>query len=264
MPVGVSTSCFYPMETEQAFLCLGQAGIRDAEIFFNAASEAEQPQLQTILDIQKKYEITVRAVHPYCTFAEPYLLFSNYMRRFRDGVEIYRRLGDTCHSLGCDVLILHGDREPFHVSAAEYAERYCMLAQALEADGIRLTQENVVRFRSADLQILRTLRDALGEKFYMTFDVKQAVRCGFDPLAIAKEFAPYIVHVHLSDHGPAGDCLLPGRGSFDFRSLFSVLHGAKGNADYVLEVYRGAFQTDAELVETYKTTADLLSERTNL
>ena len=262
MSVGISTSCWYPTETECAFGRLARLGVHDAEIFFNAESETRGSIMQTILSTQKEYGVNVHAVHPFCTFAEPYLLFSNYKRRFQDGVEIYRRLGDTCHALGSDILILHGDREPFHIGEEEYIERFCTLAQTLERDGIRLTQENVVRFRSADVSILRRLRDALGEHFYMTFDVKQAVRCGLDPLELAREFIPHIVHVHLSDHGAAGDCLLPGRGNFDFRTLFSMLHAAGGCADYVLEVYRGAFQSDDELVETYKMTADLLSENT--
>ena len=260
MPVGVSTSCLYPMQTERAFERLAQFGIRDAEIFFNSESETQGALLREIVAVQRAYGVAVHAVHPYCTFAEPYLLFSSYRRRFEDGVELYRRLGDACRALGCDLLILHGDREPFHIGEAEYAERFCILAQALERDGVRLTQENVVRFRSADVQMLRTLRDALGERFYMTFDVKQAVRCGLEPLALAREFAPHIVHAHVSDHGEAGDCLLPGRGSFDFRALFSVLRGA----DSVLEVYRGAFREETELVESYKLLADLLSERTKI
>ena len=39
MKLGVSTSCFYPLETELALEQVGKSGVRNTEIFFNAESE---------------------------------------------------------------------------------------------------------------------------------------------------------------------------------------------------------------------------------
>ena len=39
MKIGVSTSCFYPVETEIALEEIGKAGVKVTEVFFNAQSE---------------------------------------------------------------------------------------------------------------------------------------------------------------------------------------------------------------------------------
>ena len=55
MKIGVSTSCFYPLETEVSLENLGKAGIRHTEIFFNALSELKQSFVDMLLDIQNEY-----------------------------------------------------------------------------------------------------------------------------------------------------------------------------------------------------------------
>ena len=250
--IGISTSCFYPLETEKALLFLAQNGVRDVEIFFNAGCETQGELFRTIQKIVRDHEMCVHAVHPYFTFAESNLLFSNYHRRFLDGVELYRRLAEACLGLSCDLLILHGEKEPFRISEELYIERYGTLENTLFESGVRLTQENVVRFRSQNPELLAHMRRDLGDRFRMTFDVKQAVRCGLDPLTLAAEFADSIVHVHLSDHGEEGDCLLPGSGVFPFDRLFSVLRKADFRGDCVVELYRSAFAEPSMLLESYK------------
>ena len=41
MEIGASSSCFYPMETEKAFLHVASHGFRNIEIFLNSPSETE-------------------------------------------------------------------------------------------------------------------------------------------------------------------------------------------------------------------------------
>ena len=41
MRIGMSSSCFYPQETEASLRRIGEAGAKTAEIFFNAPSELE-------------------------------------------------------------------------------------------------------------------------------------------------------------------------------------------------------------------------------
>ena len=71
---------------------------------------------------------------------------------------------------------------------------------------------------------------------------EMAVRCGVDPLDLARRFAPQIVHLHLSDHGEKGDCLPVGEGSFDFPALFRVLFDGGFRGDGVLELYRSCYE----------------------
>ena len=81
MKIGVSTSCFYPLETEVSLENLGKAGIRHTEIFFNALSELKQSFVDMLLDIKSEYGITVASVHPTMSLAESFMIFSNCERR---------------------------------------------------------------------------------------------------------------------------------------------------------------------------------------
>ena len=250
MQIGVSTSCLYPMLTEQALRTVAESGVRETEIFFNAECETRGDLFREICAIREAYGLHIQAVHPYFTFVESRLLFDAYKRRFFDGMEFVKRLCETCRALGSNRLILHGEREPFKISEAEYIERFGELAMLTAGEGVALTQENVVHFRSQDPEFLSRMQRELGDLFAMTFDVKQAVRSGVDPIALAKRFAPQIVHLHLSDHGDIGDCLPIGKGSFDFSRLFGVLKDGGFYGDGVVELYRACYKETRELSES--------------
>ena len=64
------------------------------------------------------------------------------------------------------------------------------------------------------LPFLLEMRDALGKQARFVLDIKQAVRSGEDPLAMLRGLGSHVVHVHMSDHGEYGDCLLLGKGAF--------------------------------------------------
>ncbi len=256
MQIGVSTSCLYPMLTEQAFRTLGESGVRETEIFFNAQCETNGALLRELLAIQAHYSLHVQAVHPYFTFAESRLLFDTYRRRFLDGTEFVRQLCETALTLGSRTLILHGEKEPFHIPEEEYIERFGILAEMTEKMGVTLTQENVVRFRGQDPDFLMRMHRQLGDRFAMTLDVKQAVRSGVDPLILARRFAQQIVHLHLSDHGEKGDCLPVGEGSFDFSALFRTLRDGGFQGDGVLELYRWCYDDPSELLKSAEKLSD--------
>lgn len=258
MALGISSSCYYPMETEKAVRHLADAGVQDIEIFFNARCETKGPILRKISSIVRSEGMRVRAVHPYFTFCETYLLFGGYERRFQDGMELYRELCETCSILGADILNIHGEREPFRLEENAYFDHFGKLSAMTKENGVRLSQENVVRFRSQNPDFLRRMRDALKSDFHMTLDVKQAVRSSVDVMALAKEFSREIVHVHLSDHGERGDCLLPGCGSFDFSQLFRILHDAEYKGHYVLELYRQNYKREEDLLLSYKNLQKIL------
>ncbi|MBQ7541074.1 MAG: sugar phosphate isomerase/epimerase [Clostridia bacterium] len=241
MQIGISTSCLYPLPTDEALLRLAQMDVREVEIFFNAGCETRGSLLRELCAIREAYGIRVQAVHPYFSFAESYTLFGIYPRRVQDAMELYKGLCEACRALDCDKLVLHGEKEPFSLSAQAYIERFAALAEQTRGDGVLLTQENVVRFRAAEPGFLRQMRQELGDLFAMTLDVKQAARSGVDPLSLAREFAPQIAHLHLSDHGPGGDCLPPGTGAFDFRALFATLYTNGFSGDGVLELYSSCF-----------------------
>ncbi|MCL2508349.1 MAG: sugar phosphate isomerase/epimerase [Oscillospiraceae bacterium] len=249
--IGISTSCYYPLETETALEKIGQAGARTCELFINSESETRPHLLGEFIKIKEYYGIEVNSVH--CmTFAEPFSVFSNYYRRFLDSIDEYKRVYEACTRLGSGICVFHGERLPAKIDEEEYFERVAVLSEAAREEGVVLTQENVVNFRSQSTSFLRRMRKYLGSNFKLTLDVKQAVRSQKDPAELAEIFAQDIINVHISDHDVDGDCLPPLSGSFDFGKLFTILndHGYRGN--YIIELYRDSYEDEAEIVESYK------------
>ncbi len=264
MHIGVSTSCFYPMETEKALLTLAESGVKTAEIFFNSHSEITGSVIREIMAIKENYGITVNSVHPYLSFGETYLVFSEYYRRFLDSAEEFKRFFDTASKLGSHICVFHGEKFPYRITPEAYIERVGILSEAAKAQGVMLTQENVVNFRSQSLDFLQQMKDELGDLFHLTFDIKQAVRSKVSPLELAQKFSESIVNVHISDHTAEHDCLPPLCGEFDFASLFEIMQKSDYCGNYIVELYSSNFKTVAELMKSYKNIAELFNKTCNI
>ena len=127
MNVGVSTASFYPLETELALTKIGKAGIKNSEIFFNCENELKPAFIDMLCDIKDEYNINITSVHPTCSLAESFLLFSEYKRRFYEGLDKFARYSEIAAQLGAKYIIMHGGKNNFLLSDEEYCERYMML-----------------------------------------------------------------------------------------------------------------------------------------
>ena len=258
MKLGVSTSCYYPLETELALEEIGKAGIPVTEIFFNAPMELKPSFIDLLENIKNQYGITVTAIHPTLSFTEAFMMFSDYERRCRDMEDSFRRYGEIAAQLGAGYIVLHGGKTSAGLEDEEYCERYMRLKEAALQSGVTVLQENVARRHAGDIEFLRAMRDILGKDAEFCLDIKQSMRCGNDPMALIREFLPYTRHLHISDHSPASDCLLPGNGGFDFVSLFSFLAKNRYAGAAVIEVYKDAYHHYKEIVISYKNLKKLL------
>lgn len=249
MSIGISTASFYPELTETALRVCGEQGVPCTEIFINAPSEIEPPFVRELARIKQAYGTKVLSIHPFTAAIEGYMLFSAYERRFIDAMDFYMRYAEAAATLGAKYIVLHGDRTPTPVlSCAEYTERFLQLNLRMQTLGVTLTQENVNLYSASKPDFIRGMRKYSGDTISFTFDVKQAVRSGHTPLQLLEAMGEKIVHVHVSDHTDGADCLLPGRGRYDFGALFDRLDGQGYDGDYVIEVYNAAYQSYDELV----------------
>lgn len=251
MKLGVSTSCFYPLETEVSLENLGKAGIKHTEIFFNALSELKQSFVDMLLDIQKEYGITVDSIHPTMSLAESFMIFSNYDRRYREAEEQYRRYSEIAAQLGAKYIIMHGGKPNGILTDEEYCERYMRLKEITQENCVDILQENVVRFRAGEIEFLRSMRNILGEDAAFCIDLKQSLRCGYDPYALIEEFSDNIKHYHISDHSVSSDCLLPGDGGFDFEGFFSVLKQKDFDGSCIIEVYNDCYRSYQDIYDSF-------------
>lgn len=258
MNLGISTASFYPLETELALEEVGKAGIKTTEIFFNAESELKDSFIDMLVDIKERYDMNITAVHPTMSLAESFMIFSAYERRFHEALRQYRRYSEVAERLGAKYIIMHGGKPNGILNDEEYCQRYMQLKDETRQNGVTVLQENVVKFRSGDIEFLRSMKEILGDEAEFCFDIKQSVRCGYLPIDTMVEFYENIKHFHISDHSVAGDCLLPGNGKFDFKTFFKILNEKGYDGSLVTEVYSFSYKEYKDIFDSHKKTQKML------
>lgn len=249
--IGISTSCFYPLETELSLENIGKAGIDTTEVFFNAECELKPGFIDMLTDIKNEYGIKVTSVHPSMSLAESFVLFSAYDRRFYEGLDSYRRYAEIAAELGAKYIIMHGGKPNGILTDEEYCDRYMILNEATKKQGITVLQENVVKFRAGDAEFLQSMVDILGKDAEFCLDIKQAIRCGYNPIDLMERFKDNIKHFHISDHSLAGDCLLPGTGGFNFKNFFELCNKNGYKGAFITEVYSNCYKSYDEIYKAY-------------
>ncbi len=252
MNIGISTASFYPLETEIALEQIGKSGVTTTEIFFNAESELKPAFIDMLKDIQNEYSLNIPSIHPTMSLAESFMIFSEYERRFHESLYKFARYSEIAAELGAKYIILHGGKPNGLLSDEEYCERYMALNAETQKNGVTVLQENVVCFRAGDIEFLRSMRDILQDDAKFCLDIKQSVRCGYNPFDLIEEFSDNIKHCHISDHSIASDCLLPLNGKFDFKQLFNILKDKGYNGAFIIEVYNNSYKEYEEIFNSYK------------
>lgn len=249
MSIGLSSACFYPLETEKSFERAGELGAKIVEIFMNADSEFTPEYLNRLYDIKEHYGIRVPSVHTMASFTESYYLFSSYERRYLEARETsFKRHFDVMHKMGAEILVLHGAKIPGSITDEEYFERFAYLTEMGKKEGLKVAQENVVHYRSESPEFLMRMAEYIGDDFNMVFDIKQSRRTGVDPFEFAEKLHPYIRHIHISDHDDKRDCMVPfAGGNFDFQRFFDMMKSYDYNGDYIVELYENGYENDGQL-----------------
>lgn len=254
MDIGISTGCLYPMLTEDCLKALCDIGFRNFEIFFNTFSELETDYLDNILKIISPYNAKVVSIHPFTSGFESYLLFSNYERRFYDGVTFYEKYFRTAKYIGANKVVLHGLTTVYKSSMtnSEYFRRFDILQNSAEKYNVSLLQENVNLFRSNNICFIKDMKTEIPLSAGFVCDVKQAVRGGISPFEMVQTMGSHLRHIHINDFDHDNNCVLPGKGCFDFNLFFDTIKNAGFDNDIIIEVYRSSFETLNELLDSYK------------
>lgn len=247
MSIGVSTSCFYPLETELALKKVASLGVKTCEIFFNTWSEIEPPFLKELCQIIDANGLRIPSVHPFFSFGEPYLLFSEYERRFTDTLGLFGKYFNAMNLLGAEILVMHGCKLQGGIPNELYFERFAKLAEKGREQGVVVAQENVVHYRSESPAFLAKMKAAIGPAFKTVLDIKQARRAGFSADEFVSALGESIAHIHISDLSETQDCLPPGEGSFDFGRFISRVSESGYTGDYIIELYRNNFRDESQL-----------------
>lgn len=248
MKTGMSSACFYPLETEKAVIRCGEMGFKNLEIFVNSYCELSGSILNEIRSAVNYYGINVCSVHPFTSFAEPFIFFGSYDRRVNDGIEFYKNYFEFANKVGANILVLHGARTLYTVDNEEYFERYARLYNAGKEFGITVSQENVVNWRSQSPDFIRRMNEYLNGNFAMTLDLKQCRRAGESPLDFIRAVGEKIVNVHISDYNDSCDCIAPFEGKENFADTVSALKRIGYRGEFLIELYRNGFENDEQII----------------
>ena len=257
MKLGISTACFYPLETELALEYLCKNGIDNTEIFFNSRSELKSSFIDILSDIKDRYNMNITSIHPTLSLAESFMMFSAYERRFYDALDDYSRYSEIAAELGAKYIILHGGKQHGVLYDEEYCERYMALKNATLKNGVTVLQENVFKHRAGDFEFLSAIKKHLGDDAEFCLDIKQAIRCGYSPITLMEELGDNIKHYHISDHSPASDCQLPLNGGFDFKGFFEILKNRNYQGSCIIEVYNNAYNDYSQIIKSKKSLENL-------
>ena len=250
MLAGVSTSSFFPLETEKALRLLGENGIKNAELFVNDISEIRGAIFSEITSIISGYGMNIVSVHPFLAPLEDYLLFRDYKRRVDTFLDIYREFFEFAQKVGAGILVFHGGAADHVISTEKYAERYLMLADAAAPYSVTIAQENVHYCKSGSIDFLKALEKECGGRARFVLDIKQALREGYDPVELVNAVGESVIHVHMSDNRPGKDCIPIGQGTYDHRVLISALRSKGFDGALIVELYRSGFSDCSDLTES--------------
>ncbi len=260
MDIGLSSACFYPLETEKSVIRACETGAKTIEIFMNAHSEFQPDFVKNMAEICKSNGVKVASVHTMGSFTESYHLFSSYKRRYFEAKETsFKRHFDVMHTLGAEILVMHGIKKPGSITDEEYFDRFGELIRMGKAEGLQVCQENVVHYRSESPEFLLRMGEYIGDDFNMVFDIKQSIRTGLNSFEFADKLHKYIKHIHISDHNNEKDCLVPCKnGNFDFKKFFDLMKSHNYQGDYIIELYENGYESDNELTNAMNELKKLL------
>ena len=254
MNFGISTACFYPLETEKSLERVNNCGCNYTELFVNAFSEFNDEYLNRFKKIKEENSTKIISVHPFTSLLETQFIFGDYPRRFEEGLELYKHIFSFTAELGAKISVLHGAKKEYPITCEEYTERYARLYELAKQNGVMLAQECVDRCKSSSPAFLAEMRRLFPEAKFV-LDLKQTRRAFTNYKEYIDAMGSNIVHLHLSD-GVGCDnkkpCLPIGDGDFDFRQFFRELDEVGFKGDAILELYSNNFKTDDELISSIK------------
>lgn len=253
MNIGVSTACLYPEPLEEALYSLAVNGVSNVEIFVNTHSELKKSFAHGVASLLKRFDVKCTSVHPFTCEIEPLMFFSNYERRINDMLEYYKLYFRFMNIVGADTFVFHGGKPMSTLTPELYCERYLQLYRLGKEFGVTVAVENVSRCKSANSSFVKDIANRLGDEFAFVLDTKQAIRAGESPFRFIEAVGDKITNVHISDSGEMGDCLLIGKGRFNFRQFFEKLNVVSPDCNITLELYRNGFGGISDLITSYNT-----------
>ncbi len=251
MKLGISTASFYGKKyTEEALEFLAQNGVDCCEVFLSSFSEYTETFAQKLLSVKGNTE--VYSMHTLNSQFEGQL-FSHSERQYNDAIEIFRSALSVGKMLGAHFYVMHGPQQMKYTKYVTnyefFGKRTAELAKITAEYGLMLTWENVHWAHYNHPFFMQNIRKYCDVPVGNTLDIKQAAQSDTTIDKYIFDMDGNIKNVHIVDFDEEGKLVLPGRGYYDYKSLFDRLDGYDGAV--MIEVYDGCYSDFSEIIQSY-------------
>lgn len=249
MEVGISTaSLFCRMTTEDALKYLSQNKVSSVEVFLSTYYEYQKKFAKTLSKV--KGETSVHSIHTLNTQFEPQL-YSVNSRAEKDAFDMLKNVLFVGKKIGAKNYTFHGlarvKRTPYNYDLDKVGLTTQKIIDECSKNGITLCYENVhwaIYNYAGFFKQMKKRCPALKA----TLDIKQAYQSGVSVYDYIDDMQGNINTVHLTDRDADGKLCLPGKGCYDYLSLFKALKDAGFDGSVIVEVYKGDYETPTQLL----------------
>lgn len=253
MEIGISTaSLFGRYFTEETFEPMREIGAKVAEVFFATHSEYTNDFANIVNE--KRGDIKIHSIHALTTQFEPDIFNLNPRTR-KDAEAIARNVLSAGNVIGAKYYTFHGaallKRTKYRYDYDFLSERVNNLINICKEYGIELCYENVHWAHFSHPEFFENLKDRC-PSLKTCLDIKQAKQSGIDYTEFLNVMGDRLRTVHLCDYLDDGELAIPGRGVFDFVTLFKRLRDAGFNGACLVEVYTKNYKELSELKDSYE------------
>lgn len=234
IPVGLSTSCVFPLGVPETFSTAVDLGYDSVEVMITGNVLSQEPH--DLLDLVQKYQIPISAIH-----APTLLLTQQVWGRAWNKMQMAARMTKT---VGADVIVAHPPFRWQKTYAKNFVEGVRLISQQ---EDVKIAVENMYPWsvKGKAVEMYAPHWDPTRFDYdWMTWDFSHAAASGSDSLEMVKKIGERLGHVHLTDG--SGDKvmdehLIPGHGTQRVAETLGYLRDTHWQGTVVAEVStRGA------------------------
>jgi sugar phosphate isomerase/epimerase len=244
--IGMSTSCVYPLATEDAFRLAGLAGFDGIEVM--VTQDPVTQDAAALLALSSRFQLPILSVHA------PVLPRAQFVWSL-DPVVKLDRSAELAARVGASTVVVH----PPYRWQPGYARNFVGQVRELSSRyDFELAVENMfpLTFGPLTVQGFSPGHDPAASGFEaITLDFSHAALAGRDSLEMAMAAGDRLRHIHLCDgtgsmaEGHLDEHLVPGRGTQPVAEVLQYLGNRRWEGALIAEVATRGARTDDERLE---------------
>lgn len=261
IPIGMSTTCVYPLDPERAFEEAAEVGFDGLEIMVSNETMTQDPV--KLRELSEQYRLPVMSIHA------PVLLLTHFVWG-RDPQVKLERTAELAAAVGASTVVVH---PPFRWQA-NYAKDFLKIVRQTESSyGVDIAVENMFPWRAAGKNIKAYAPGPDPREMdcdHVTLDFSHAALSGVDSRDFVRDVGERLTHIHLCDgSGPIGEGqifdehLLPGRGTQPIAEVLRGLADAGWTGAIAAEVNTRKAKNETERKALLRETLEFAREHTS-